>query len=46
MTLVLRTGGEIRVMPDQFYRLHGGDQILHCGRDRDLDLLAAILHDG
>jgi len=45
VALVVRTAENIRVMPDQFYRLNDGDQILLCGKDRDLHLLEATLHN-
>lgn len=43
VALVIQTGTEIRVMPDPDYRLSIGDQILLCGRDKDLHLLEATL---
>ncbi|HSS66762.1 MAG TPA: NAD-binding protein [Gammaproteobacteria bacterium] len=45
VALVVRSGKEIRVMPDQFYRIRSGDEILLCGGDKDLHLLEATLHN-
>lgn len=45
VALVVRTGDDIRLMPDQDYRLSIGDQILLCGRDKDLHLLEATLNN-
>ncbi len=45
VALVVRSGDDIRVMPDRNHRLSNGDQILLCGHDKDLHLLEATLNN-
>lgn len=45
VALVAYTNGEIRVMPEGHFALSKGDQILICGRDKDLHLVEATLHN-
>jgi Trk K+ transport system NAD-binding subunit len=45
VALVLRREEEIRVMPDRDHKLRIGDQILICGRNKDLHLLEATLNN-
>lgn len=43
--LVIRRGEAIRVMPDLDYPLGNGDQLLRCGREKDLNLLEATTNN-
>ncbi|MDX1527444.1 MAG: NAD(P)-binding protein, partial [Gammaproteobacteria bacterium] len=45
VALVIKSGEEIRVMPSLDDRLREGDQILLCGREEDLHMLDATLHN-
>lgn len=43
VALVVKTNDETRVMPDRNYALNKGDQVLICGREKDLHLVDATL---
>lgn len=45
IALVVRTDSDIQLMPDPDYNLSIGDQILLCGRDKDLHLVEATFNN-